>query len=272
MKRLSAKEFAVLCGPALFAFFLVQRPVWIFAESGGISSTLSAGDIQLADSSLKKLSPLIETKKTDGTLAVMTFEELFSPLDEREKAFFEKIQSLQPGAFGVRTPYLGTESDFSGLVPLEKQPILRQEGITCLDTQYLPAEVYEAYARMMEAMRKDLGKILYVESGFRSPAYQLYLFVFYLPRHGYSLEDTAKWNALPGYSEHGCFARQALDLINEEGVNGDESVESFELLPEYQWLIRHASEYGFYLSYPKGNPAGINFEPWHWHYGKTGSV
>lgn len=261
---------AVLCRVIIFPVLAGLSVSGAFAEMNLNANRLSDEDIQTVDAALGKLMPLIENKKKDGTLAVMTFEKLFFPLDETEKTFFRKIQSLKPESLGVQTPYLGTENDFSDLVRLEKQPIRKKEGIVYLDTQYLPAEIYGAYARMVKAMKKDLGKILYVESGFRSPAYQLYLFVFYLPQHEYSLIETARWNAFPGYSEHGSFSRLALDLINEEGVNGDESAESFERLPEYQWLSEHAAEYGFRLSYPKGNAAGIHFEPWHWHYEEPG--
>ena len=46
-------------------------------------------------------------------------------------------------------------------------------------------------------------------------------------------------------------------------------VEDFEVLPEYEWLVKNAPSYGFELSYSRGKK-GITFEPWHWRYvGKT---
>jgi D-alanyl-D-alanine carboxypeptidase len=107
-----------------------------------------------------------------------------------------------------------------------------------------------------------------VESGYRSPAYQLYLFIFYLVQHDYSVRETARWNAFPGYSEHGFPDRQALDFITADGVSGEQDPELFESREEYAWLLAHAAEYGFFLSYPKDNPQGIGFEPWHWHHEK----
>ena len=124
---------------------------------------------------------------------------------------------------------------------------------------------------MMAAMQTALGKRLFVESGYRSPAYQLYLFLFYLPKHGDSITETNKFVALPGYSEHGNPHRQAIDFINEEGINGEDHPEEFEALPEYHWLQQHAGKYGFILSYPRDNTSHTSFEPWHWHYeGSTG--
>lgn len=67
--------------------------------------------------------------------------------------------------------------------------------------------------------------------------------------------------AAPGFSEHhtGC----ALDL----GTPGEpELLEEFAMTPAYVWLCAHAAMHGFHLSYPRGNPHGIVFEPWHWRW------
>ena len=34
----------------------------------------------------------------------------------------------------------------------------------------------------------------------------------------------------------------------------------------FKWLEKNASQFGFYLSYPKNNIKGIKYEPWHWSY------
>ena len=135
-----------------------------------------------------------------------------------------------------------------------------------LDPQYLPRPALAAYRRMMDAMQAELGKRLLVESGYRSGAYQLYLFLFYLPKHGHSIRETNRFVALPGHSEHGYPPRQAIDFINEAGVNGEDHPEEFEALPEYAWLQQHARAFGFFLSYPRDNPYHTSFEPWHWHF------
>jgi D-alanyl-D-alanine carboxypeptidase len=33
-----------------------------------------------------------------------------------------------------------------------------------------------------------------------------------------------------------------------------------------QWLIAHARDYGFELSFPAGNAQGVTWEPWHWRW------
>lgn len=54
-------------------------------------------------------------------------------------------------------------------------------------------------------------------------------------------------------------------FVNIDGVNED-NPEAFENLAEYKWLMKRVAEYGFVLSYPRNNPSGISFEPWHWRY------
>ncbi|MFH1857708.1 MAG: M15 family metallopeptidase, partial [Candidatus Omnitrophota bacterium] len=201
-----------------------------------------------------------------GTMNLLTFEELYRPLSEEQKRLLEAIRALDPKALEATAHSFGdTPSDFR-FVALPAQEIRRSGIPVTLAKQFLPEEVALAYQEMMEAMKRDLGKVLYVESGYRAPAYQLYLFLRYLPKHGYSVRETNRFVALPGHSEHGAPQKQALDFISEEGVNGEDNPEEFEMLPEYQWLLQHAQAHGFVLSYPRQNPWGTTFEPWHWHY------
>src|SRR5690606_38685754 len=68
-------------------------------------------------------------------------------------------------------------------------------------------------------------------------------------------------NAAPGYSEH--HGGDALDI----GTTGESPAEeSFEHTAAFAWLQAHAGRFGFALSYPRDNPHGITYEPWHWRY------
>ena len=40
---------------------------------------------------------------------------------------------------------------------------------------------------------------------------------------------------------------------------------SFEKTPAFTWLKENAHDYGFILSYPKGN-LYYQYEPWHWRF------
>lgn len=207
-------------------------------------------------------------RKEAGTAPLINFEELYQGLSQRQMDLLERIRAIDPrDHFGFEGNHLGSSMEDVSFKRLDDQWIRISGQLQKIEPQYLPFDIYQIYEKMMASMQKDLGRRLYVESGFRSPAYQLYTFVFYMPKRGYSLVKTGQWVALPGYSEHGAVHRQAIDFINEEGINGEDDVEAFERLPEYQWLEEHAAEYGFVLSYPRGQ-TGITFEPWHWSYRK----
>lgn len=112
---------------------------------------------------------------------------------------------------------------------------------------------------MRAAARAD-GVDLEAISGYRSHDYQLGIFRRKLAR-GQAIEQILSVNAAPGYSEH--HGGSALDI----GTPGEPAAEeSFEATPAFSWLARHAGDFGFRMSYPRGNPNGIVYEPWHWRH------
>ena len=227
---------------------------------------LAPSDSALLRSTLQHLEPLISAKKQDGSANLLTWEELYQPLAADERRFLDEIRAIKAETLGATSHYFGESAVSPPLVQLGPQQILKNGAPSTLDKQFLPEEVAQAYGAMTQAMERHLGRRLLVESGYRSPAYQLYLFMFYLPSHEDSIRETNRHVALPGYSEHGNPRRQAIDFINQEGINGEEHPEIFEALPEYAWLQQHAAQFGFHLSYPRDNPSHTAFEPWHWHY------
>lgn len=119
-------------------------------------------------------------------------------------------------------------------------------------------------------MEVDIGRKLFVDSGYRSPGRQAYLFFYYLATSSnYSLKENAKWIAMPGYSEHGHPVNNAIDFTSIDGINGfsdGQTASDFTALPEYKWMLENANDFNFYLSYPENNSFGVAFEPWHWHW------
>lgn len=214
---------------------------------------------------LDNRAPLIAAKKTDGTVNLLTWEALYGGLTSSQQAFLDTFRALRGTTLGATSHYFG-EAGEADLVPVGPQKLLSNPDNIDLHPQHLPQEVLAAYQRMMAALEADLGRRLLVESGYRSPAYQLYLFLYYMKNHEFSIRETNRFVALPGHSEHGHPMRQAIDFITERGINGEYDPEAFEALPEYDWLQRRAHEFGFALSYPRDNPSGTAFEPWHWHY------
>jgi len=110
----------------------------------------------------------------------------------------------------------------------------------------------------MQAAAAAEGLNLQSLSAFRSIARQTLIIRRKLAR-GQSLAAILRVSAIPGCSEH--HTGRALDL----GCPGHWQLDtSFGRTGEYRWLRRNASRFGFMLSYPRGNPQGIQYEPWHW--------
>jgi D-alanyl-D-alanine carboxypeptidase len=129
-----------------------------------------------------------------------------------------------------------------------------------LDTQgreqFLAPRAARAWARMREAAARD-GVNLQVVSAFRSVEYQFGILKRKLDR-GQTIEQILRVSAAPGFSEH--HSGRALD-ITTHGFAALE--EEFENSPAFAWLKKHARRFNFHLSYPRRNPHGIAYEPWH---------
>ena len=251
-----------------FALFVVTGITILLAPafSSLNLNKLSLTEQKQVDSILTKTESKIANLKSQGRNPnELELYDLKSGLLWKERLLIGKILRLKPADLNVKTP----KQEIEQLPPVSyktiiDQPVMKDGKLVEILPPAVSIPTYEAYETMMVAMKKEIGKKLYIESGHRSRGYHLYNFLKYLREHDYSLIETGKLNALPGYSEHNLLIYHAIDLINAEGINGEPKVEDYENLPEHQWMLKHASEYGFSLSYPRNNPIGISFEPWHW--------
>lgn len=125
--------------------------------------------------------------------------------------------------------------------------------------QWLAPRAARAWLAMRDAAARE-GVELQLVSAFRSVAYQRGLFRRKLAR-GLTMEEILRVNAAPGFSEH--HTGRAID-IGTPGYAPAE--EEFERSTAFAWLRRHAARHRFRLSYPRGNPHGIAYEPWHWYF------
>lgn len=129
-----------------------------------------------------------------------------------------------------------------------------------------------AIQMLNDAKSQNVG--LYVTSAYRSIQYQadnLQNYISRLMAQGYTEEEATKQAhkeiALPGHSEHN--AGLALDIVSDDyWSNHSDLDESFDKLPQYEWLVNNSWKYGFILSYPKGkeNITGFIYEPWHYRF------
>jgi zinc D-Ala-D-Ala carboxypeptidase len=127
--------------------------------------------------------------------------------------------------------------------------------------EFLEGEAAQAFLAMVTAARSQGVQLMGI-SGFRSIADQQALFTRQVQRHG-SPTEAAKWSAPPGYSEH--HTGYAIDIADMTRSDTDVKV-NFEETPAYQWLAVNAHRYGFEQSFPRDNPQGVSYEPWHWRY------
>jgi D-alanyl-D-alanine carboxypeptidase len=122
---------------------------------------------------------------------------------------------------------------------------------------WLQAGAARSWGHLHTAALLD-GVVLEAISGYRSHDYQLGIFERKLAR-GLTVADILAVNAAPGYSEH--HSGRALDIGAPDEPPAEES---FEGTPAFAWLRDNAAGYGFRMSYPRDNPHGIVYEPWHW--------
>ena len=123
--------------------------------------------------------------------------------------------------------------------------------------QQLTQGAAENWQAMVTAAAAD-GVTLMIVSGFRSVDYQARLIRKKIAA-GQDIEVILKVNAAPGYSEH--HTGQAVDIATP---GSRPLTEEFEATEAFRWLTDKAGGFGFSMSYPRDNPWGFIYEPWHW--------
>ena len=127
------------------------------------------------------------------------------------------------------------------------------------------------YAKDMFAAALEDGIDLWVISSYRTIDYQQQNFnnsVQQRMDNGMTYDDayadTLREVAMPGESEHN--AGLAMDIMSIEYTSMDDA--GFEDTKAFEWLDKHAAEYGFILRYPKDKESvtEIIYEPWHYRF------
>jgi zinc D-Ala-D-Ala carboxypeptidase len=149
--------------------------------------------------------------------------------------------------------------DYASRVPLVAEAAdLMSVGPDHLGREaFLTPSAARAWAAMRDAACAD-GIELILISAFRSIARQAELLTAKIAK-GMTLEQALEYSAYPGHSEH--HSGNAIDIGTHSARHLEEE---FESTPAFVWLTANARHFGFSLSYPRGNPHGIAYEPWHW--------
>lgn len=123
--------------------------------------------------------------------------------------------------------------------------------------QRLTKDAFDAWTALKAAAQTD-DVIIFLISAFRGIDYQQEVIARKLAE-GRHIDEILRVNSAPGYSEH--HTGRAIDI----GTLGcDPLVEAFENTKAFRWLRTNGNKYGFFMSYPRENQFGINYEPWHW--------
>ncbi|MFS8138243.1 MAG: M15 family metallopeptidase [Thermomonas sp.] len=221
-------------------------------------------------------------RKRDGAYLAAELAEGVLPLVpnlQREPGLDEALDALDAIPHGARfgLEHIG-ELELHGLherlelLDLDETDYAQRTGLALIaEPDWLAFAGFDRYRRALwlrfdaarawlnlrdAALRDDV--VLEAISGYRSHDYQLGIFERKLAR-GLSIDDILAVNAAPGFSEH--HGGLALDI----GAPGEPPAEeSFEHTHAFAWLQANACEHGFAMSYPRDNPHGIVYEPWHW--------
>ena len=123
----------------------------------------------------------------------------------------------------------------------------------------LHRKCYEAFKKMQKAAKAENITLIIVQA-YRTVDDQKRLFKnkFKNKQHPTSaeLKGRLKYAAPPGYSEH--HTGLAVDI--------NTTTSPFGSTKAYQWMKKHAKEFGFEQSFPENNKQNLGCEPWHWRY------
>jgi len=150
----------------------------------------------------------------------------------------------------------------SFLVKIEKEIPTKDNRSICID------ETTAVNLLTMLRDARDAGHHIVITSGYRSRTEQKSLYADNIAEHG---KGELLRVAEPGHSEHQLGTTVDLAAASDDYASASLA---FAKSPEGKWITKHASQYGFVMSYPKGyeDETGYIYEPWHWRFVGTDNV
>ena len=142
---------------------------------------------------------------------------------------------------------------------------LKEDLVSIYPGLEIHKDTYRALKLMRSAAAADGINLVFL-SGYRSIELQRQIFYERKSSRNQIAIERAKVSAPPGYSEHS--TGYAIDF-GDSTMRETDFEEDFQFTPAFQWLKRNAAKYHFVLSFPKGNPQKVSYEPWHWRYEGT---
>lgn len=249
---------------AIISLVIIIALVYVWWDTRDTQNTADNNDAQVA------------------TLAerVTVLEENFKVLSEDNVNLSNALQEATDVADSVKKELKKIDSSVDDLEKLSKidpQLLQKYSKVYFLNEHYVPSglstidseftiggkqiQIHSKVAKHLNKLledAKDDGLSLRVVSGYRSFDTQKDLKSNYSVIYGAGTANT--FSADQGYSEH-----QLGTTVDFTTPTIAGTATSFDQTPEFAWLQKNANEYGFVLSYPKGN-AYYMYEPWHWRF------
>lgn len=273
------KKYSVLIG--FSGLCIVALGVLLFLAYQKITSTEAS--LKTAAEKVTTLEAELVKKNDKLNLLAQTLEEVKQAFALSEETGAELLNQLtsekdRNDAFAKQiTDMRDTVGDLDKLAKTDEELLKKYSKVYFLNEHYMPGlvdeipeeylftkntpehihEKVDPYLKKLLRDAKEDGVELLVVSAYRSFDEQKVLKGAYTVQYG---SGANAFSADQGYSEHQLgttvdFTTQAIG----GGLTG------FETTAAYTWLQDNAHQYGFVLSYPKGNAYYV-FEPWHWRY------
>jgi len=235
----------------VLSFFLFVSVIFnIYALSRWISFKLTDSPKSIEQTEIVSPAPsaTIQTDEEELSSNVIQEEDLSDKTEQSEVVALD-----EPPKYG-HLPY--AEANRDNLV------IVSSFGLG--DNQRFEKLKPAAAAALMQMINqaRDEGVWIVLLSGFREYDNQAELFAAQVQRRG-TPDEAAKSSAPAGYSEH--HTGFAMDLGDGHAPSTDIN-QGFASTEASIWLLQHASEFGFELSFPVNNDQGVSYEPWHWRF------
>lgn len=212
-------------------------------------------EIPTVDNILTALFAQNGIKIITGDAALLTFDQVATLLDEGQSAFIRRLTTKMSRGQAPLNCQVSQSVDKEMMVALDKN----DDGYPI----WVPSAAYPKIKTVLESAARD-GVILQIESAYRGTGYQIYLGLKELRIRNYCLSEVKTRVEAPGFSEHSCLDKIAIDFSSPDG-SGKPFVET----NAFQWLRLRGQEFGFSMSYPEQVSENIQYTPWHWRYSGT---
>ncbi len=155
-----------------------------------------------------------------------------------------------------------TPDNLLGHLPYPEAPAQDLVNVTPDGSVKLRTSAAAKYHEMVNAAAAS-GIYFAPISGFRSVEDQQHVFFDVKAERRQNASKRAEVSAPPGYSEH--HTGYAIDLGDGSAPDTNLSP-SFDSTQAFKWLEANAPAFSFEMSFPKNNPQGVSYEPWHWRF------